>query len=237
MKPTKSNPSQPISDDFLARIRDRVRGSALWTAKSKESSGKYSGLCCPECGKGESWSYVERPFAIICSRKSKCGAIVKTLDVFPDLLLNVEKDYAPTKGDPHRPAREYLHSRGLDKSLVGLRFEYWKNIRKLPTGGVMFYVGKNAAGEDVWNGRLFNPPPGQGKTHNVGSISGLFWKHPDLDYGKASRIYITEGIIDALSLIEMDCHAIAVLSCGQDPSKIDLNGLVNGRSKKSDRHE
>ncbi|MCL6584878.1 MAG: toprim domain-containing protein, partial [bacterium] len=89
-------------------------------------------------------------------------------------------------------------------------------------GGVMFKVA-----DGVYNGRIFNPPPGEGKTHNQGSTSGVVWKHPGLKYDYDKPIYIVEGIIDALSLIEIGLQAIAVLSSGQDPIKLNLSEFRN----------
>jgi len=214
------------SNGLSEKLRDRIRKSDLWCDRSKATHSHFSGLRCPECGKTEAWVYVERPFSINCNRKNECGVRVRTLDLFPDVLVNIEKDYAPTKADPNRPARAFLLTRGLSQSLVGLDFQFRKNIRKTASGGVMFHVGKSAAGKDVWNGRLFNPPPGEGKTHNKGETVGLFWKHPHIEYDPKRPTYVTEGIIDALSLIEMGLQAIAVLAAGQDPSRIDLGDLA-----------
>ena len=216
-----------MSDSLVSRLQERIRKSEFWAERSRETASHFYGLVCPECRKREAWAYVESPFAIICNRKNECGAQVRTLDLFPDVLTHIERDYAPTKEDPDRPAREYLHSRGLTaKSMKGLRFSYWKKVRKTKSGAVMFPIGTNAAGEEVWNGRLFNPPPGEGKTHNKGQTIGLFWRHPGISYDPGKSTYITEGIIDALSLIEMGLQAIAVISAGQDPSKFDLGDLA-----------
>ena len=78
-------------------------------------------------------------------------------------------------------------------------------------------------GKTIYNGRLFNPPPGEGKTHNIGSTAGQFWRHPGINYDPEKETFVTEGIINALSLIEIGHQAIAVLSAGQDPSKVDLS--------------
>lgn len=211
-------------DILLQKLKERIKDSDLWTAKSRESNGKLSGLRCPECGRPEAWAYSDRPFSINCNRKNRCGARIKTLELFPELLGNIEKDCAPTKEDPNRPAREYLHSRRLYQCLKGLTYQYWRNIRKLPSGGVMFLIGKNK-GVEVWNGRIFNPPPGEDKSHNKGSTAGMHWRHPKMTYDPAQPTYVTEGVVDALSLIEMGLQAIAVLSSGQDPAGLDLEYL------------
>lgn len=212
--------------DLALKLLERIKASELWSSRSKETGTTLSGLRCPECGKPEAWAYRDFPATVMCNRKNQCGARVSSFELFPELLGNIERDFAPTRDDPHRPAREYLGSRGLTgKSLAGLRFEYRKNVRKSGSGGVLFFVGKNAAGEDVWNGRIFNPPPGVGKSHNQGSTAGMVWRHPGMEYDPAKDTYVVEGVIDALSLIEMGFQAIAAISSGQDPGAIALGKL------------
>jgi len=89
----------------------------------------------------------------------------------------------------------------------------------------MFPVGTDGKDKEVMNGRLFNPLAGDGKTHNIGSTSGRFWQHPGLAYDPSQPTWITEGIINALSLIEIGHQAIAVLAAGQDPAKVDLSAF------------
>jgi hypothetical protein len=209
------------SSELCLRLKNRLKKSRFWSDRSKESGSYLQNLVCPECGRREAWAYSKAPFSINCNRKNECGARTKTLELFPEVIERIETEYPAKKDDPLRPAREYLHSRGLASSLIGLKYQYWKNIRKSGSGGVMFSVGFDAAGKEVWNGRLFNPPQGGGKTHNQGSIQGMFWKHPGIAYKPDEPTYVTEGIIDALSLIEMGYQAIAVLSSGQDPGMVE----------------
>lgn len=162
--------------------------------------------------------------SVNCNRLSQCGARTKTIDLFPELRRNIERDFPPTKLDPHRPAREYLLSRGLSPEIItGLDFRYLKNARNTGSGAVMFPVSKDSKGKETLNGRLFSPPPGEGKTHNVGTTAGKFWKHPGQAYHPDKRTWIVEGIIDALSLWELGEQAVAVLAAGQDPAKVDLS--------------
>jgi hypothetical protein len=148
--------------------------------------------------------------------------VVKIRDLFPELFKTIEKEHPATKEDPNRPARVYLQSRGIHQALEGLSYQYWPNVRKSGSGAVMFPVGDD---KTVYNGRLLSPPPGEGKTHNKGSTAGRYWQHPGLTYDPNIETFITEGIVDSLSLIEMGCQAIAVLSAGQDPGNVDLSAF------------
>ena len=205
--------------EIASIIIRRLKSSDLWGKSAHENDRFFKGLTCPECGKPESWVKKKQPFTVRCNRKNQCGANIRTLDLFPEILHELEEQNQPTKEDPHRPARAYLNLRGLHKALDGLVFEYWPNVRNLCCGAIMFPVG------DAWNGRLLNPPPGEGKTHNRGSTSGKLWKHPGLQYDPGRETLVTEGASDALSLIEMDLQAVAVLSAGADPGSIDFGDL------------
>ncbi|MFZ5447059.1 MAG: toprim domain-containing protein [Thermodesulfobacteriota bacterium] len=204
---------------FLERLADRLRASDYKSPRFKDNGQYMSNLICPECGDPSAWAYSNAPWSINCNRLNKCGTRTKTLDLFPELISNVEKEYTPE--DENRPATIYLQRRGLNKSLKGLKYRYMANLRGL-SGGVMFPVGQDEHGQPIFNGRLFDPPPKEAKGHNIGSTSGMFWKHPGITYHPEEETFVTEGIIDALSLIEIDRQAIAVLSSGQDPTKLDL---------------
>nr|WP_320010106.1 toprim domain-containing protein [uncultured Desulfobulbus sp.] len=212
---------------FTEKIRKTLKGSEYWTRKTRSNSNTIQGLTCPVCGDQGAWAYSSSPMSINCNRMSQCGARTKTLELFPEIRQDVERDFPATKEDPHLPAREYLKSRGLSQVLTGLEFRYLKNARKTGSGAVLFLVAKDSDGKELLNGRLFNPPPGVGKTHNIGSTAGRFWQHPEMPYDSNQKTFITEGILDALSLLEMGKQAIAVLSSGQDPAKIDLSFFKN----------
>jgi hypothetical protein len=109
--------------------------------------------------------------------------------------------------------------------MIGLEFKYWKNVRGLSTGAVMWPLGRCSDGKMGYNGRLFDPPQGENKSHNYGSTSGIFWSHPGRRIDPDKSVYVTEGVIDALSLIEGGFQAIAILAAGQDPSKLKLEGF------------
>ncbi len=190
--------------------------------KVHENGNTAFGVICPECEKPEAYVYLKFPGSIICNRSNKCGARTNTIELF-NIRQNIEKDFAPTKTDPKRPARMFLESRSLNTSLKGLKYSYWTNVRKSGSGAVMFPIGTDKNGKTVFNGRLINPPPGEGKTHNCSSTSGLFWQHPAYDYDPYKTTYVVEGIIDALSLFEIGHQAIAVLASGQDPAKLELS--------------
>lgn len=208
------------NENLKSLFTQRLRESPYWTAKTQEVNGMVNFLTCPACGESEAFCYAHNPFVVFCHRQKRCGVRTLTKALFPDIIQHIERRFPPTQLQPDRPAEEFLRSRGLSKSIEGLRFKYTANVRKSGSGAVMFRVGESAGGDPVWNGRLFNPPHGQGKTHNQGSTKGMVWKHQGISYDPNQDVYVTEGIINALSLIEMGLQAVAVLSSGQKPEDV-----------------
>jgi hypothetical protein len=189
------------NDNALAeKILGLLKNSEWWTQSTRISGNTIQGLTCPVCGeKAAAWAYLNGPMAINCNRLSQCSSRTKTLELFPELRTNFDQDFKPTKAEPHRPAREYLLSRGVPEALLkGLSFWYLANARNTGSGAVMFPVGKDTQGKQQANGRIFNPPAGDDKTHNIGSTAGLHWRHQGFEYDSTKLVWITEGIIDAL---------------------------------------
>lgn len=210
-----------MESQFIVKILDRLKKDYSGR-KLRSNNTTLQGLRCPVCGDESAWAYLDNPFSVNCNRLNECGRNSKVRDLFPDLFLSIEKSCPPVPGDPDRPARAYLESRGLRQAMMGLSFSYWKDVRKTGSGAIMFVLGLDTNGKSIFNGRLFNPPSDSAKSHNSGSSSGVFWSHPDRKLNPEEPVYICEGIIDSLSLIEMGVQSIAILSSGQDPSKLRL---------------
>lgn len=213
-----------MNNKLAQKCHQDLKNSEYWTPRTKENGRTIANLICPACGDKTAWANQNEPYSINCNRANECGARTKTRELF-DIKFDIEKEYPVLKSDPHRPAREYLKSRGLnDDTLKGLDFRYWKNTRKgLKTGAVMFPIGQDDKGKECLNGRLINPPQGtKNKGHNYGSTSGKYWKHPLKPIDPYIPVFITEGVINALSIIQMGGQAIAVLSSGQAPENLKI---------------
>ena len=216
---TKPHFPSPHWDGLSNEVYQALRNSGYWTEKTREVGKYIERLICPECGEPEAYAHRDKPFAIICNRQNSCGAVTKTIP-----LLNVAADFEarcqPTPRDRNRPAREFLRMRGLpDALLKKTKFEYRHQTREGCGGGVFFRVGQ------TWSGRLFNPPSGEGKTHTFSPLNGQFWHLAPEEYSKDKPLYITEGIINALSLFAMGYQAVALVAAATDPAKFDLAKL------------
>lgn len=207
-----------IHTDILSALKN----SGYWTTKTKESGKYINNVVCPECGEARAFVYAENPFAVLCNRENNCGAVTKTIPLL-DLAARIEEKYKPVPKNPHRPARAFLRLRGLSEALIKkIKFTYRSITRKGCGGGVFFPVGDKGK---TLSGRLFDPPPDQGKIHTVGKLDGQFWQLEDKEYSRDKPLYITEGIINALSLFDMGHQAVALVAAATDPAKFDLTAL------------
>jgi hypothetical protein len=143
------------------RLYDALRRSPFWTQKTKSNGKTIQKLVCSVCGDHNAWAYEKEPWAICCNKLNSCGTKVKTLELFPEVIQNIEKEFPATESNPRLPATVYLASRGLSDIAKGTGYRYIKNARGTGSGAVMFPVSKDEGGKETLNGRLFNPPPGE----------------------------------------------------------------------------
>lgn len=212
-------PDIRTAEDILAALRK----SDLWTNKTVVVGGYVQNIVCPECGEPEAFTDENRPFALLCNRKNKCGVKIKMRNVVPEAFEGYEVRYPPVPKDPNRPARAYLEGRGIDSTTLGsARYKFHPDVRKSGAGGVLFYVGRNSSGKEAWQGRIFDPPRGVQKGAGYGRLDDLVWAHPDDQFGPDVDVYVVEGILDALSLRAAGLTAIATLGTLRDPTKMTL---------------
>lgn len=200
-------------------VIDAIKSSPnLWGNDAYESDVYLQGLTCPSCRRSKAYISKAKPFAINCGGLKKCKeGPFKTSELFPEIFQSPFQGFDGYTNLNLNPeiGLNFLKSRGLDKSLKGLKFTVEKvNRQNLPEAcnAVMFEISNGSK-----NGRLINPPEGVQKGHNRGGFKGAIWLHQGLKYDENKPVFITESIIDALSLWEADIQAISALSASVTP--------------------
>lgn len=193
---------------ILPEIRQRISNE---NPQSKKIEGKYiRGITCPKCGENEAWSYYQKPLFVFCQRMNNCGVNTSIKEMYPDIFKELAEKFPPTEDNPKATAAAYLESRGLDTRKI----EFSQGKRK--EGGREYPTLKiNVDSETVFH-RLIDYE-GKNRTRIFGAYSGKVWKPDNLDYSQP--IWITEGIIDALSLIQSGEQSAATLSSKHLPKK------------------
>ena len=198
--------------EFWQEVDNRVMGHLI--ASGGKLNGKYiQNLECPSCGNREAYANASKPSALYCNRKNKCGSTneIEARKIAPDLFQDFHKKHPPTKSNPRATAIAYLKSRGLNPDDV--EFEQ-KQIKVDGKGyqSVGFRLDK-----DTINHRLIDYS-GKDKTRNYGEYSGKIWKKKKLNFKQP--IYITEAVLDSLSLIQgAGVQSVSCLSSGHIPKE------------------
>jgi len=194
--------------DFATDLAEKILAAIERdNPKAKHSNGKVYGLECPACHKKEAWAYSDKPFAIICNRANKCGVTTPTKQIYPEFWRDLTKRYPSTPDDPKATAKAYLQSRGLKPELIEFSQGYKDGHQTLviKQDGVTFE-------------RLIDYQDKSGKGKNrLSAYKGKVFKTNSFD--KADEIFISEGIIDALSLEQSGHAAIATYSSGSVPKE------------------
>ncbi|MFS1539667.1 MAG: toprim domain-containing protein [Candidatus Phlomobacter fragariae] len=63
-------------------------------------------------------------------------------------------------------------------------------------------------------------------------IRGIWWSLPQQDLTKATEIWITEGIFDAISLAQNGLYAVSLMSCHNSQSTLATFKTALGEDKK-----
>lgn len=193
---------------FLNDLPEKILSAIKFdNQKAKESNGKLHGLDCPVCHKKEAWLKVDRPFYIYCSRLNNCGEVTTAKQLYPDLWQDLAKRYPPTPTDKKATARAYLESRSLKPDLIEFEQGIKDNHQTL--------VIKQ---DSVTFDRLidYQDKSGGGK-NRLTAYKGKVFKSKSFDTAK--EVFITEGIIDALSWEQSGRAAIATYSSGSVPKE------------------
>ncbi|MFM2480173.1 toprim domain-containing protein [Celerinatantimonas sp. YJH-8] len=204
-----------LRDDILQRIMQDYslrlpRGDSKWLRRG----------ICPACGQHELYASYEAPWVLRCGREVKCGQSWHVRELYPDLFENWSQRTPPTATEPDAPARAYLsQARGFNLSRIeGLWHQehYWNFQLEQGSSTVRFPLA-----DGLWWERLIDHPARFGKMKarfTPGkSTKGLVWHLPIENWLKVDKIWLVEGIFDAIALAHHGITAVSLMSCNNFP--------------------
>ncbi|WP_299142043.1 toprim domain-containing protein [uncultured Vibrio sp.] len=184
----------------------------------KEKSDWLQQGTCPKCHKKELYTHADSPWVLRCGRLNKCGEEIHIKELYPDLFESFSDRYQPTQSNPNASADAFLiNARGLDIApLKGIYTQesYFDTKLQLGSATVRFTLAPNV----YWERLIDKPNRFTRKANFIGKYQGLVWQHPNVDYHTAPDIWFTEGIFDALALIENGIPAVSLMSCSNFPT-------------------
>lgn len=203
-----------IRKEVLERLEQdyRFEGSGAWLQKGK----------CPGCGGKELFTRREAPWVLRCGRANKCGWEQHVKDLYPEIFDNWSNRFKASEENPNAAADAYLqHARGID--LQGLRGSYTQeHYVDRDTGHGTATIRFPIPGGSWWE-RLIDQPGRFDRKARFAwgkSYAGQWWTAPDHDLetlARAPRIWIAEGIFDALSFRDAGQVAASAMSTNNYP--------------------
>lgn len=173
---------------------------------------------CPACNKREMYVSIERPYLIKCGRENKCGHELTVRSLYPDLFENWSRRYEATTESPHAAADAYLsEGRGIDISRFKGCYTQGSFARNNMGSATVRFKLANGQG---WERLIDEPERFEQKANFIGSYAGYWWEPPGMDLHTADKIFITEGIFNAMSLVQSGLFAVATLSSNNYPSML-----------------
>ncbi len=184
---------------------------------------------CPDCHKNELWTVLEKPWYIKCARENKCGSEWNIKEFLPEIFSQLNERYPATKENINATADAYLSlQRELELSALSgvyTQQNYYSPNADRGTATVRFILRPDASA--YWE-RLIEPvvitdKEGTKKTKKMNfgpfgcKIRGLWWQDPRAEI--KGEVYLTEGIIDAISLAQSGYNAVAILSAQNFPTE------------------
>lgn len=206
-----------MKSDDIKRIHGEIINRLVKDFQFKEQNGYLRNGICPACHKKEFFTSISNPWVIKCGRENKCGHEVITKELYSDLFNNWSDRYPLTDNNMCAAATAYLvQSRGIDISLIkdGYTQESY-HINGMGSATVRFPLPDGA----WWERIIDNPGRFDRKANFKGGYAGNWWSLPSQDLAQQKEIWITEGIFDALSLIQSGLAAVSIMTAGNYPDK------------------
>ncbi|RLV58616.1 bifunctional DNA primase/helicase [Parashewanella curva] len=183
---------------------------------------------CPSCGESELYTHKQNPWILRCGRLNRCAHELHIKEVYPDLFNSWSERFPSEQNlntgvisNPNAAADAYLQmGRGIKISQIKGWYQqssYYCGKRQIGTATVKFTLSNGTTWE-----RFIDQPErfGKMKAYFSGSYQGHWWQPPDFDFASfedSNELWITEGIFDALSLLQIDIPAVSVMSCNNFP--------------------
>lgn len=203
------------------QLREEVRARLLRDYDFKDSNPEFlrQGRC-PDCGKKELYTSAENPWVIRCGRLNKCASEYHIKELYPELFESWSDRHKPTQVNPNASADAYLRDgRGFDISKLSGWYSqgsYYCIERQIGTATVKFELPNGATWE-----RFIDKPErfGKMKANFVGKYKGFWWQPPGGVPQDSKALWLTEGIFDAISLIQSGISAVSLMSCNNYPAE------------------
>ncbi|NOI31893.1 toprim domain-containing protein [Vibrio coralliilyticus] len=174
---------------------------------------------CPKCHKKELYTRAQSPWVLRCGRLNKCGEEIHIKELYPDLFESFSQRFQPTPTQPNASADAFMvNARGLNiDNLTGayVQESYYDTKLSIGSATIRFKIAEGV----FWERLIDKPSRFNRKANFIGPYQGMVWQHPNYDYKNAKQIWLTEGVFDAIALLENGIAAVSLMSCNNFPEQ------------------
>tara|TARA_R100000306_G_scaffold60083_1_gene59740 strand:- start:15547 stop:18246 length:2700 start_codon:yes stop_codon:yes gene_type:complete len=188
--------------------------------KFKERGGWLRQGKCPSCSRKELYTKADAPWVVRCGRLNNCGYEIHIKELYPQLFDNWSTRFPTTPENPNAAAEAYLvQHRGFDISKIRgcyTQETYFDQKLNAGTATVRFNVGS------TWWERLIDQPgrfDRKARFKYGGSYQGQWWVPPHVHPLAATKLWLVEGIFDAIALMHHGIDAVSLMSCNNYPAQ------------------
>lgn len=181
---------------------------------------------CPSCGKKELYTRQDKPWVLRCGRLNHCGYEAHVKELYPELFSDwSQRTREEQKTNPRAAADLYLsEGRGFDLERIKGWYTQASFYDPHANGGqgAGSATVRFAFGTGYWE-RLLDRPERFGKQKAVFqpgmSYRGTWWEPPTVELAKVHKLWMVEGIFDAIALMHHGIDAVALTSCNNYPER------------------
>ncbi len=212
-----------MSQDLLNRVLPRIEKDFNFK-KSEDGQWLNQGKC-PACGKKSLFTSANNPWVIRCGRETKCGAEYDIKSLYPNEFGNFNKRFQPTRDNPNATADAYMsEARGFPLPRVKgfyVQEKFWHPNANRGTATVRFYLPQSESYMERFVEPVEITEDDGSKTirkqHFKGPHGGLWWQPPGMTIEEGDTIWITEAVIDSISLYMVGIKSVAILASTNYP--------------------
>lgn len=223
-----------MNEELAGRIVPRIL-SEFGFKKSDDGRWLNQGKC-PACGKKSLFTSAQSPWVLRCGRENKCGMEYSVRDLYPEEFGQYNKRFPSTPQNPNATADAYMReARGLNTMRMKSYYtqeKWWSGQAQSGTATVRFYLPNSTSYMErfVDPVEIVNADGSREvrKQNFSGPHAGLWWQPPEMIIQDGDEVWITEGIIDAISLWQNGIKAVAILSCSNYPKTALANCTAQG---------
>lgn len=175
---------------------------------------------CPQCSKKELYTHAEHPWVLRCPRANNCGWLGNVKDLYPEIFRSWSDRFQATPEDPNAAATAYLQmARGLNTAALGDCYSqgtFYSHELRQGSATVKFTLSNGSTWE-----RLIDQPErfGNQKANFRGGYKGIWWVPPTTDFTQVKKLWLVEGIFDALTLRQRGITAVSLMSSNNYPEQ------------------